>query len=624
MINFNLFVLPFLLGLVYVVTTIVKGWYRWIRGLPEADRRRLSRVLREPRTMFSALGEIFLEGLIHRRMWKRNPLLGYMHMSFALGWFLLIVIGNLESRLYSGVHINAPYYPIFLKFFIHDQLVIFFEIFTVPGFFRFLMDLLLVFVLSGLILALLKRQHSRLFGLRMTTALPLTDRVALHALWLIFPMRLLAESFTAGYYGGGGGFLTQPLGSWLVSILPVHTDVIAYSMWWGYSLSLGIFFITLPYSRYMHIPTEILLIVFRHAGIRPGKWNSSFSDTEVQACSRCGVCIDVCPMIEAGIHDAQAVYFIRDVRDRYVPDGISRKCLVCGRCEAVCPVGIHTDSLRLIKRRELVSGQPADFSFLPRAQVTPLRQASVVYFSGCMSHLTPSIPQALKDVLRTAGVSFLHLDEDASICCGRPLMIAGKDRQAEALIEHNRQRIHSSGAGMLVTSCPICYRVFREDYALGIPVLHHSEYLCHLVATGQITLGPLRGTVTYHDPCDLGRGSGMYEPPRELLAGFTELLASPEEKENALCCGGSLGLFTAEESQRNAMTAATVRNLTKENPDRVATACPLCKKTLGKLSPVAVCDIAELVSEALIRPGSCSVSGHFHREGSFSAGLTSV
>ena len=624
MVNFNLFVLPFFLGLIYMLSVIARTWYRWIKNLPAADRDRFTTAMQKPGSILPALWEVFMEALIHRRMWKRNPLLGYMHMSFALGWFLLIVTGNLESRLYSGTHLNAPYYPIFLKFFIHDSLVIFFETFTVPGFFRFLMDLLLLFVLSGLVLALLKRQHSRIFGMRRTTGLQLTDRVALAALWLIFPMRLLAESITAGYYGGGGGFLTQPLGSLLVSVFPIHTDVVAYSMWWGYSLSLGIFFISLPASRYMHIPTEILLILFRHAGIRPSLWYSSMSDTEVMACSRCGVCLDVCPMNEAGIYDAQAVYFIGDLRDRYVPEGISRKCLLCGRCQAVCPVGISTDSLRLIKRRELVSGQISDFSFLPRIQTIHPVNTEIIYFSGCMSHLTPSIPRAFKSILRAAGVTYLHLDEERSVCCGRPLKLAGKDRQAEDLVAYNKQLLEKSGATRLVTSCPICLRVFREEYGLSIPIEHHASFILRLVQADRIRLKDQEFRVAYHDPCDLGRGSGEYEAPRDLLRQFSSPATVDEERENAICCGGGVGLFTATEQQRRAMTTGTLQVLLADSPDRVATACPLCKKTLERTSPVPVKDIAELVADALIPADSGPAFGQSRPAESFAAGWISA
>jgi Fe-S oxidoreductase len=631
MINFNLFVLPFFLGLIYVVMAIGNSWYRWIKALPTIDKLKLINGIRHPGQVLSALKEIFLEGLIHRRMWKRNPLLGYMHMSFALGWFLLIVFGNIESRFYSGVHLNAPYYPIFLKFFIHDKLVIFFEVFSVPGFFRFLMDLLLLFTLSGLVLALIKRQKSRWFGMKRTTEFQLTDRVSLICLWLIFPMRLLAESFTAGYYGSGGGFMTQPLGNLLVHLTPFQSDFVAYSMWWGYSLVLGIFFITLPYSRYMHIPTEILLIFFRNFGIQPKKWYSSFSEVEVQSCSRCGVCIDVCQMNDAGINDSQAVYFIRGLRDKYVPEEISRKCLVCGRCQDACPVGISIDSL---------SGQASDFTYLsketpcqglptlsesPRPfMVSPPGQGrivEVIYFAGCMSQLTPSIIRAMKGIMDNARVSYIHLDMDRGACCGRPLMIAGKDRQANDLIEHNKKLIRNTLAKILVTSCPICYRVFREEYNLPIRIMHHTQYILDLVKTGRIPLQGYFKKVAYHDPCDLGRGSGVYKAPRELISKIADLVTISRTENHSMCCGGSLGIFEASQDQRNAMTAKTLEVLMEGKPDTIATACPLCKKTVEKQSPVEVKDIAELVYQALAKPVYYSVSGQSHQVRSFEGEL---
>ncbi|NCA75404.1 MAG: (Fe-S)-binding protein [Alphaproteobacteria bacterium] len=615
MINFNLFVLPFSLGLLYLILKIGKDWYKWITTLSPVDKVKFTSGIRNPIQILISLKEVFFEVLIHRKMWKRNPLLGYMHMSFALGWFLLIILGNIESRFYSGTHLNAPYYPIFLKFFIHDKLVIFFEVYAVPRFFRFIMDLLLLYILSGLLLAFLKRKKSRWFGMKRVTRYQLTDHVALTTLWLIFPMRLLAESFTAGYYGSGGGFMTQPLGNFLAWIVPLPTDLVAYTMWWGYSLVLGIFFVTLPYSRYMHIPTEVLLIFFRNFGIKPKKWYSGFSDTEVHSCSRCGVCLDICQMNLAGIHDSQAVYFIRDVRDKYVSEQISRKCLVCGRCQEVCPVGIHSDSLRLIKRRELSSGQDADYSFV---SVSTGRTAEVVYFSGCMSHLTPSIIRSMKGIMEVAGVSYLHLDENRSICCGRPLMLAGKDRQAHDLVEFNKKLIRNARAGILVTSCPICYRVFKEEYNLPIRIQHHAQFLLELVRSGKIPLQSMHRRIIYHDPCDLGRGSHVYEAPRELLGEFSDLLISKEEKNNALCCGGSLGMFEADQQQRDLMTNGALDSLLTLGPELLATSCPLCKKTFGKMNRVPVKDLAELVFESIpdgrIRSVSGSVSAPFHPE----------
>jgi Fe-S oxidoreductase len=598
MITFNLFVLPFSLGLIYVLYMVIRWWYKWIRALPDDDKSRFRSGVLSTK-LFSALKEVFMESLLHRSMFRRNKLLGYMHMSFALGWFLLIVMGNMESRIYSATHVNPPYYPIFLKFFIHDKTVLWFEIDTVPGFFRFIMDFLLLFVLSGLILALIKRSRSKWFGMKRTTTYQLTDKVAIACLWLIFPLRLLAESFTDGYYGGGGGFLTQHLGGALVTLIPMGTEQIAYAFWWFYSFSLGIFFITLPFSRFWHIPTEILLIFFRHFGIRPRKVSSSFTDVEVNACPRCGVCIDVCQLGYAShIHDIQSVYFIRSVRDEHVNRDITLRCLVCGRCQEVCPVGIRIDSIRLIERNKFSGKLDSDFSYLTPE---PVRKTPVLYFAGCMTHLTPGIIRAMRGIMQMAGIEYHFLDEDRTVCCGRPMMLAGKMDQASELIAMNRKMILDSGAETLITSCPICYRVFREEYNLPIRVLHHSQYLLELIKTGKIPLQTHFRKVAYHDPCDLGRGTKEYNAPREVLLKVADLVTVPEERQDSLCCGGSLGVYTITPKKRDMITRAALDVLTANHPEVLATACPLCKKTFAKHAGIEVMDIAEMVYSAIPR-----------------------
>lgn len=607
--TFNFFVLPFSIGLIYVLVAIFNRFYRWIHALKPEDKYRFLRSLRTVK-VFGALKEVFMESLIHRKMFRKNPLLGYMHMSFALGWFLLIVIGNMESRIYSGWYINPPYYPIFLKFFIHDTRVLPFEIFTVPGFFRFTMDFLLLFLLSGVILAIFKRRHSKWFGMKKTTNHQLTDRVALYCLWAIFPCRLFAEGFTAGYYGGGG-FFTQHFGNLLVMFAPYMAPYIAYGFWWAYSLSLGIFFVTLPYSRYMHIPTEVLLIFFRHFGIKPKSNYSSVNDVEVFSCPRCGVCIDACQLsFAAGINHMQTVYFIRSVRDQHVMEKLALQCMVCGRCEISCPVGIHINDLRLLKRRDVYRNHRSDYSYLSKLNGIS-RQADVVYFAGCMTHLSPSIHRSMTHIMTIAGVNYIFMDAAGSICCGRPLMLAGKKDQAAELIRNNKEIILNTKARTLVTSCPICFKMFKEEYNLPLRIVHHSQFLLELVKQGRIPLQSVHNRVAYHDPCDLGRGAGIYHEPRELISKIADLLPSDNEKADALCCGGSLGTFTTSSEEKAAITRNALESLLASRPDSLVTSCPLCKRTFANQTETRVIDIAELLWESVPESISANISGEY-------------
>ena len=593
--TFDLFVIPFFGGLLFMIIVLFLKYSRWIAMMDATDR------VKAGMAFFSAslpvtIREIFWESLLHRRMFKKNPLLGFMHMSFALGWLLLILMGNLESRIYSGGHINPPYYPIFLKFFIHDKRVLPFEIFTLPGFFRFTMDLLLLFVLSGLGLALFKRARSKWFGLKRTTRHNSFDKWAIISLWLIFPLRLLAESFTAGIYQGGG-FLTNSLGHIFAAFLPLK--YLAYPAWWAYSTMLGIFFITLPWSRFMHIPTEIVLIFLRNAGIEQGKYPGSFSQIELRACPRCGVCIDVCQMNEAGLTGSSAVYLIRSLREKQAGLFLHSNCLMCGRCLEACPVGIDTLGLRVGARSVDNRQIEADYTYLAK-QPVPATKAEVVYFAGCMGHLTPGVKNAMIKIFERAGIDFNFLDEDGSICCGRPLKLAGMQTAASKLIMENTKAILGTKAKILVTSCPICYKIFNTDYNLnGMQVMHHSVYIDTLVKEGKIVLEPAAFRAVYHDPCELGRGSGIYEQPRNVLKQIAEVADVAQDRENSLCCGGSIGDLAMSAVQRNIIRDGALSILCESQPDMLVTACPLCKKTLDTGNGLIVKDIAEIVADRM-------------------------
>ena len=300
------FCLPFILGAAVMFLTLFCKWGHWLWELPRRDKMRLLRGLPTRKTL-GAVGEVISESLLHRRIFRVNPLLGYMHMSLAFGWFLLIAVGWIETVAYLGLRYVPLQGHVFFKYFAtgleHKPV------------FDFLMDLLLLFVLSGVALAWGKRFYSRAMGLKRTTKHVLGDRIALSALWFIFPARLVAESTTCAIYGGGG-FLTGSIGSWMaahIGTMPLLTmESVA---WWFYSSCLGLFFVALPFSRYMHIFTEIPLIFLRRYGIHSSEKESSYDHFQVEACSRCGICIDPCQLQSVlGINDVQSVYFLRDRR----------------------------------------------------------------------------------------------------------------------------------------------------------------------------------------------------------------------------------------------------------------------------------------------------------------------
>lgn len=653
--GYSNFVIPFVVGISFMLIWLTVGLIRLLAKIPADDRRRFWKSLITPKIALKNIKDLFCDCLFHTKIWKRKPLLGYMHSSIAFGWFMLIVLGHIEVALFVPKHLawtdGGLFYPIFYRFFVWIN----------PGhvtlrgwFFFFLMDFFLLYVLTGVGMAIFKRFRSIVLGMRHTTKPSLADRVALYSLWMIFPLRLLAESFTADL--SGGSFLTVPvnhLWHWIFG-----DKLFFMPVWWAYSICLGLFFAAMPFSRYMHILTEVLWILLRNAGIQPRHPRKGVAEAEIYACSSCGLCLDACPMnVQKKNLKYSSVYFIRFLRrhNEKKINAIADKCLMCDKCHALCPVGVDAPALRRAQRATVNNSLPYDYSYLmegslgsnsssvstcvaanacsitagsvastrtanahasltdpspsltePVEVTTNIQKKSedwkVMYFAGCMTHLTPRIIKSVEKVFKSAGVNYIFADRDGGICCGRPLMLAGKTNAAYETISANRKMILGSGCRTLVLSCPICYKIFKDEYALeGVEVLHYTQFIKRLVDEGKLKLTAGDERIVYHDPCELGRGCGVYKEPREVLAQAGTLVKATKEGDESICCGGSLGSLTLDTRDRAKITEFSVANLLANNPQTIVTACPLCLKTFSESVPetVKVQDFAETVSRHL-------------------------
>ena len=590
------FVIPFTVGLIYIISYFAFSFIKLLHDLSWADRKRFFRSIFSYKIFVSGW-EAVRECLLHVKMFRRNKLLGFMHMSIAFGWFMMILLAHVEVKIYAPHRFNLPYYPIFFRYFTKET-----DLTLGGSFLFFLMDFFLLMVLVGVGMAVFKRFNSRPMGMRRTTRLKMPDRIAVYTLWLIFPLRLLAESYTANI--AGGSFLTKTVGH-LVGAAP---EVMGVGFWWAYSIALGTFFVVLPFSRFMHIPTEVVLILFRNAGIRSRKKGDGYATTEVYSCSRCGVCIDVCQISSAAhISKDTSVYFIRKLREKDPTALLSAEnCLMCGRCVEACPVGIDSVRLRQNVRKLNAPKQQGDFSYIPDRAV---EKADVLYFAGCMTRSMPSIEGPMLAILEASGDRYSYMDRDGTICCGRPMMLAGQVEAAKAMMAKNTELIRRSGAKTLVTSCPICYRIFRQHYNLkGIEVLHHTQYIDRLIQDGRITVRYTPIRASYHDPCDLGRGCGVYQAPRRVINAICDLDEAAESGKSSLCCGASLADTVLGERQRRDIAQDAFTRLTEKGQDVLYTACPLCKKTFTGVSdgrPVE--DIAQAVARSLVASPASSV-----------------
>ncbi len=582
---FEPFIIPFCIGVVVLFGVMWTKFISWISRLPKTDKRLILKNAVSSAT-FAALWEVIRECLLHMRIRRVNLRLWYMHMSLAFGWFLLIVVGRIEGGIALGSLMNPPYVDVFFRKY--------FPYIHIPGF-GFLMDLILLFILSGLGLAVYKRFNSRKLGMKRTTRLKRTDRVALISLWCIFPVRLLAESFNSALFESGS-FLTGSLGDLFALIFPtIALYYINNLLWWCYSVVLGTFFIMLPFSRYLHIFAEIPLIFLRAYGIRAKANPTTFSKLQIAACSRCGICIDPCQLAQNNLtNNTQSVYFLRNIRDKEQSPDITDHCLLCGRCEQICPVGIELNTIRISSRHLQRAGEIRfDYSYF-RGTDLSAGEGKVGYFAGCMGQLSPKTAAAMKRIFQESETDVWYADSEGSVCCGRPQKMAGNLDAARQMTEYNTSLFEKHGIRTLVTSCPICLKTFREDYRLpDIEVLHHSEYIARLLETGRLKRNPSSKILTYHDPCELGRGSGIYDDPRKVISRIGILKEAPDNREHSLCCGSSLGNTRLSTPQKIQIAKSVTDTYEKTGAEYLVTSCPLCKKALGRTSRIQVIDLSE-------------------------------
>ena len=139
---------------------------------------------------------------------------------------------------------------------------------------------------------------------------------------------------------------------------------------------------------------------------------------------------------------------------------------MCGRCEAKCPVGINLNTLRLnsrAKRRNIPhEGRYRYLQGIDRSS----GMGKVGYFAGCMTMLTPAVQRSMEHIFEAAGENVWYADRDGGVCCGRPLMLSGETDAAQKMVESNRALFRKHEIATLVTSCPICLKVFKEEYHL--------------------------------------------------------------------------------------------------------------------------------------------------------------
>jgi heterodisulfide reductase subunit D len=383
---------------------------------------------------------------------------------------------------------------------------------------------------------------------------------------------------------------------------------------------------------------------------------------EMEACTQCRLCADICPAVSASkdgmLSALSRMKGLKDVlksrtglfRRLLGKEGPSEeqwrqysstvfRCTLCANCQEVCPVGIGLKELWLSLRQDLVrSGNyPKKIEMIrdnlqeshnvfaeaneERADwVGDMRdapehgyikdRAEVVYFTGCVAAYFPlaqKIPMAMAEILSFSGVDFTLLGEN-EWCCGFPLLGAGIGGMLQGFVKHNLEAVRRKGAGRVVFSCPSCYQIWCEHYPREFEMLHASELLIQLVREGRVPLKELPLTVTYHDPCDLGRGARVFNEPREVIRSIPgiKLIELPKNRESCPCCGGGGNLEMIDAELSSAIAAQKIESVVGTGAQVVISTCQQCVRTMTTYvrrnkAPIEVMDLTQLVQKALKR-----------------------
>jgi Fe-S oxidoreductase len=235
-----------------------------------------------------------------------------------------------------------------------------------------------------------------------------------------------------------------------------------------------------------------------------------------------------------------------------------------------------------------------------------------LYFTCCTvsyDQRNAQVAKATSEILNRAGVSWGLPGVDVN-CCGESVRKVGDQELFERLKENNRAIFKSLKVKKIIVISPHCYATFVKEYGENYEVVHFSEILSDLIKEGKISpsknLGGLKAT--YHDPCYLGRHSGIYDAPRDILKSIPglEFVEMDRCREQSMCCGGGGGGLWVERAKGERLSDLRVEEAMGKEASILSTSCPYCiamledsVRTMNADENIKVKDLAELVLESL-------------------------
>lgn len=425
-------------------------------------------------------------------------------------------------------------------------------------------------------------------------------------------------------------------------------------LWWGHLVLVLGLIAWLPYSKLLHLLTAPANIYLRSlepkgAMLKPIDMESAESFgvksidqftwkglLDLDACTECGRCQEVCPAFAAG-KPLSPKALIMDLREhlgahaspvlaggregpgndgqlvgKVIREEVLWSCTTCMACMQECPVFIEHVPKIVDMRRHLVMeegrfpdtmqrairslearGHPYPGTLISRTDwcqgmdvkiLADVKSADYLYWVGCTTALharNQKIAQSFSRLLQRAGVDFAILG-DQEHCTGDAARRIGNEYLFEKLARRNIKTLESYGVKKIVTACPHCFNTLKHEYPkLGadFEVLHHSQLLAQLVQQGRLKASEESlGKVTFHDPCYLGRYNDTYEEPRKVISAASKgpVAEMRQNRERSFCCGAGGGLMWMEEPNDKRVNHIRAGHALQSGADVVGAACPFC------------------------------------------------
>ncbi len=391
---------------------------------------------------------------------------------------------------------------------------------------------------------------------------------------------------------------------------------------------------------------------------------------DLDACTRCGRCQDNCPahLTDKPLSPKKIINDLKDHMSLRAPHIIKARargnepeevpplagsiiqedelwaCTTCRSCMEHCPVYIeHIDKIVDMRRYQVLMeskfpeelttafkgletnsnpwgmGHDARADWVKELNVPllsdiPGEEIDFLFFVGCIRSYddrNKKVTEAITRILNHLSVKFAILGMEEG-CCGDPARRVGNEYLYQILAQTNIETFKRYKIKKILTSCPHCYNTLKVEYpqlGFNCDVIHHTEFLQEAIKSKRLQFDhPLDKRLTYHDPCYLGRYSGIYESPREVLKSMDslDLREMRHSRIDSLCCGAGGGWMWMDEKIGKRINIHRLEDALTTNPEWIATACPFCVtmfddaiKDKGMEDNLKIWDIAEVVEQAL-------------------------